>query len=313
MDVPNLRSSHVFPVPRGGGGSIVISFSLFLVILASTGISSPFENTIFWSLLAGGLAVAAIGFIDDFGHIPAKWRFLGHVGAALLALYLLPSMPSFEVLGLSINLGLFGYTFFAFALIWLINLFNFMDGIDGIAGIEAFSVLAGAMLILGLQGHYDWLFVLGFLAACVLGFLYWNWPPAKVFMGDVCSGYLGMTLGLLAIVTTLDGGMTLWAWLILLGVFVIDASTTLIRRMLSKEPWYEAHRSHAYQILSRYYGSHKRISVGVLVVNLVWLLPLAFLATEYPYWGMPLCLVAWLPLFAVAIRVGAGRADTSLA
>jgi Fuc2NAc and GlcNAc transferase len=121
-----------------------------------------------------------------------------------------------------------------------------------------------------------------------------------------------MTLGLLAIVTTLDGGMTLWAWLILLGVFVIDATTTLIRRILSKKPWYEAHRSHAYQILSRYYGSHKRVTSGVLTINIVWLLPMAFSATEFPYWGWLICLAAWSPLFLVAILVGAGRADSTV-
>ena len=312
IDVPNERSSHMLPVPRGGGASIVISFAIFLVAFFVYG-DAPFDAAVLNSLLAGGIIVASIGLVDDVRHVPARWRFLGHVIAALLALFLLPSFPTFDVFGFSINLGLFGFVFFAFALVWLVNLFNFMDGIDGIAGVETISALTGAMLILALQGQTEWLGVLGFLAACVLGFLVWNWPPAKVFMGDVCSGYLGMTLGLLAIVTTLDGGMTLWAWLILLGVFVADATTTLIRRALGGESWHKAHHGHAYQILSRYYRSHTRVSISVLIINVFWLLPLAYLATAYPYWGWSICLVAWLPLFVVAIRVGAGRTDRALA
>jgi Fuc2NAc and GlcNAc transferase len=128
-------------------------------------------------------------------------------------------------------------------------------------------------------------------------------------MGDACSGFLGFTLGLIAIITSLESGINVWAWLILFGVFVVDATTTLITRMSRREKWYEAHRSHAYQILSRRFGSHRKVSVGVLIVNIVWLLPFGLLAAEYPYWGLPFCCIALLPLLILTIRVGAGKPE----
>ena len=187
-----------------------------------------------------------------------------------------------------------------------------MDGIDGVAGIEAITTLGGASLILYLQGQNDWLALFGFLSSCVAGFLVWNWPPAKVFMGDACSGFLGFTLGLFAIVTSLDDSINIWVWLILFGVFVVDATITLIRRVARGEKWYEAHRSHTYQILSRRYSSHGKVTLGVLITNIFWLLPLGFLAAVYPVWALAICCVALTPLLILALSVGAGKREVLL-
>ena len=162
---------------------------------------------------------------------------------------------------------------------------------------------------MSLQGQSDWLTLFGVLSACIAGFLVWNWPPAKVFMGDACSGFLGFTLGLLAIVTSTNGVMNIWSWLILFGVFIVDATTTLITRMVLKEQWFEAHRSHAYQILSRRYGSHRKVTVGVLIINIVWLIPLALLSVKFPYWAAAICCIALFPLLLLAIRIGAGKRE----
>ncbi|MDA0995249.1 MAG: glycosyltransferase family 4 protein, partial [Proteobacteria bacterium] len=258
------------------------------------------------SLSFGGAMVALIGFFDDLNHVPAKWRFLTHLSAAVLSLSLLPSIPELEIFDRSLNLGLFGYAFLAISLVWFVNLFNFMDGIDGIAGVQTITVSLGAAFILFVQGNVVWLTLLSFFAASVAGFLVWNWPPAKVFMGDACSGFLGFMLGLFAIITSLDSTINLWTWLILCGVFLIDATTTLITRIARGERWYEAHRSHAYQILSRRFQSHKKVTVGVMLVNILWLLPLGYLSAIYPYWALLICIGALLPLLMVAVRVGAG-------
>ena len=125
-------------------------------------------------------------------------------------------------------------------------------------------------------------------------------------MGDACSGFLGFVLGLLAIITSLESSINLWSWLILMAVFIVDATYTLLRRILRGEVWYEGHRSHAYQILSRRYKSHKRIALGVSFVNIIWLLPLAYLASIYEYWAPLLSLIALLPLLVVVHRVKAG-------
>lgn len=305
LDIPNERSSHSSPVPRGGGVAVIIAFFVFLYVYLSA-VDGPIEVSVLKSLLFGGAIIGAVGVLDDLSHIPARWRFLTHLGAALLSLSLLPSLPNITIFGVSVELGMFAYAFFAISLVWSVNLFNFMDGIDGIAGIQAITVLGGAALILSVQGQFDSLILFSYLAVCIAGFLVWNWPPAKVFMGDACSGFLGFTLGLLAISTSLEGTINLWAWLILFGVFVVDATTTLIRRMVRGEKWYEAHRSHAYQILSRRFGSHWKVSVGVMVINIFWLLPLGFLAAVFPFWGLLICCVALLPLLIGAYQVGAG-------
>ena len=309
LDIPNARSSHSSPIPRGGGVAVIITFFIFLYVYPAVD-DRPIDVSILKSLLFGGAIIAAVGFIDDLNHIPARWRFLAHLSAAFLSLSLLPSLPEIIIFGFSFDLGIFGYIFLGISLVWFVNLFNFMDGIDGIAGIEVITVLGSAALILFVQEQAVWLLLFSYLAFCVAGFLVWNWPPAKVFMGDACSGFLGFTLGLLAIVTSMQGTINLWAWLILCGVFVVDATTTLIRRMIRGEKWYEAHRSHAYQILSRRFGSHRKVFVGVLIINVGWLFPLGLLAAILPYWGLLICCIALLPLLILAIRVGAGTSNT---
>ena len=308
LDIPNERSSHTSPVPRGGGLAVIIVFFAFLFIAPSfVGVSVDYS--VWKSLLIGGAIITVIGLVDDLGHIPARWRFLTHLFAAVVSLSLLTSLPEIALFGSSFDLGMFGYLVFAISLVWFVNLYNFMDGIDGIAGVEAITALGGGALIMSLQGQSDWLTLFGILAACISGFLVWNWPPAKVFMGDACSGFLGFTLGMLAIVTSTNGVMSIWSWLILFGVFVVDATTTLITRMVLGEQWFEAHRSHAYQILSRRYGSHRKITVGVLVINVVWLIPLALLSVEFPYWAAAICCIALFPLLFMAIRIGAGKPE----
>lgn len=309
VDIPNDRSSHSASTPRGGGVAIVLSFFIFLYFYPIL-FSGYIDASLLKSLFVGGAVIAVIGVFDDLNHIPARWRFFVQLSAALLSLYLLPMLPEIPLLGFNLDLGLFGYVFFAIALVWYVNLFNFMDGIDGIAGIEAITVLSSGMLILFLQGDNAWLIVFGYLVVCIAGFLVWNWSPAKVFMGDACSGFLGFTLGLIALITSLSGHINLWAWMILFGVFLIDATTTLIRRIGRGDKWYEAHRSHAYQILSRRFASHQKVTIGVLVINLIWLLPLAYLAAIFPSWGLVLCCGALLPLLLLALRVGAGTKET---
>ena len=305
LDAPNERSSHTRPTPRGGGLSVVIVFLVFLLVYPRLVDGAP-DAAIWQALLVGGVIIAAVGILDDLNHVPARWRFMVHLVAVVLTLSILPSLPEIPVFGLNIKLEVFGYAVLAIMLVWFINLFNFMDGIDGIAGVEAITALSGAALVMFIHGQGDWLFLFGFLAASVAGFLLWNWPPAKVFMGDACSGFLGFTLGVLAITSSTDGVINVWSWLILFGVFVVDATTTLVMRILRGERWIEAHRNHAYQILSRRFNSHRKVSVGVLVINVVWLLPFAILAAQYPYWAAVICIAALLPLLIIAIRVGAG-------
>lgn len=195
IDVPNDRSSHSMPTPRGGGVSIVISFLLAILLLGFLGVA---DWTFVIALFGAGLGIATIGFLDDHGHIAARWRLLGHFAAASWILYWLGGFPPLLLLGTTLDMGWFGHILAAIYLVWMLNLYNFMDGIDGIAGIEAITVCLGGVLLLfclgkGLDNEGIW--VLAVLASAVLGFLIWNFPPAKIFMGDAGSGFLGVVLG----------------------------------------------------------------------------------------------------------------------
>ncbi|MDN6859502.1 glycosyltransferase family 4 protein [Pseudomonas sp. CAN2814] len=306
MDIPNARSSHQIPTPRGGGVAIVLGFLIFLPV---AGILGAIDSRSLLALLPAGTLVAAIGFLDDHRHIPARWRLLGHFVAAGWLLYWLGGLPALPVPWGVLDLGLFGDLLALVFLVWLLNLYNFMDGIDGIAGLEAISVCAGAALCCWLSGmaQLAWLpLILGMASA---GFLIWNFPPARIFMGDAGSGFLGLMLGGLALQAGAVAPQLIWSWLILLGVFVVDASFTLIHRLLRGERVYEAHRSHAYQRASRRYGSHLKVSLAVTAINLLWLLPWAALAGLGKVSGLFALIVAYAPLVLVVAHLGAGRPD----
>jgi Fuc2NAc and GlcNAc transferase len=147
------------------------------------------------------------------------------------------------------------------------------------------------------------------VAAAAAGFLIWNWPPARIFMGDAGSGFLGFFVGSIAWATIVRGRLSIWVWLILLGAFIVDATVTLLRRWLRGAHLAEAHRSHAYQRLSRKYRSHLKVTLGILLINGVWLDPLAYAAAARPVWGAGLALLAWVPLIAVAWTAGAGTEE----
>ena len=160
-----------------------------------------------------------------------------------------------------------------------------------------------------LQGLHVGIFLA--LAAASLGFLVFNWPPAKIFMGDVGSTYLGYVLAAVALVTIAEGRLGLAQWAILAAAFVTDASVTLIRRLLRGERIAEAHRLHAYQALSRRWGGHLPVTVGFSVLNIVWLLPLAWLAAV-PGWAIGAVCAAYLPLIALALVSGSGAPETAV-
>jgi len=191
-------------------------------------------------------------------------------------------------------------------LVWMLNLYNFMDGIDGLASAEAICVCMGSCLVYGLTGHIELMWVAFILSAAVGGFLCWNFPPARIFMGDAGSGFLGLVLGVMRLAANWIAAELLWSWLILLGVFVVDATWTLIRRMLNGDKVYEAHRSHAYQYASRHYGSHKKVVVAVVCINILWLLPVAIAVGKGSIPGVLGTVIAYLPLILIAYVFRAG-------
>ena len=306
IDVPNIRSSHSAPTPRGGGVAIVLSFLAALPIFAANDLL-PWHAM--WSMLGAGTGVAVLGFLDDHGHIAARWRLLGHFIASVWALYWLGGMPVITMFNVEINLAWLGHVLAVLYLVWMLNLYNFMDGIDGIASVEAICVCLGACLLYWLGGFGSLIVAPLLLALAVAGFLYWNFPPARIFMGDAGSGFLGIILGMLSLQAAWVSSKLLWVWLILLGVFIVDATVTLLRRLLRGDKVYEAHRSHAYQFASRQFGRHLPVTLAVMAINLLWLLPLAACVVLLDIDGALALIVAYVPLVMLAVRFHAGELE----
>lgn len=218
------------------------------------------------ALTGGGLLIAVVGWADDRRGLSAGLRLAVHLAASIWALlWIRPLQLDVGVFNLQNSIWV--YVLSALLIAWCTNLFNFMDGIDGIASTEAISCGLAIWFISGAVGG-TLMAGLGLaLASSVAGFLPMNWSPAKIFMGDVGSGYLGFTIGTLAVASGGLNGPPAWVWLTLLGVFVTDATLTLLRRILQRESWHEAHRTHVYQLAVQAGHSHRAVSTSVLVIN----------------------------------------------
>ena len=315
IDTPNDRSSHTQPTPRSGGNAIVLSFSVGLIIygFSLTGEQTPFW---IWGLLGSGFLVALIGWIDDHGHLAARWRLLIHFITAAWSCYWLEvhQLPPIPVLGFEIILGGAAVPFMMLYLVWMLNLYNFMDGINGIASIEVISVGLGVAVLSFLVSNpmsepSIYIGIVALLMTATMGFVPWNFPNAKIFMGDAGSGFIGIVLGSLSIQSIWIAPQLFWCWLIVLGVFIVDATTTLICRVMNNERVHEAHRNHAYQYASRVYNSHVIVTSSIAAINMCFLLPLAVcVALEKLDGGVGLIL-AYAPLIALALYFKAGKRE----
>lgn len=308
LDIPNSRSSHSVPTPRGGGLGIVVGFLISLGLMRSFDL---IDNAFFLASFLAGLTVAALGFLDDHGHIPARWRLLGHFLSAVWALYWIGGLPSVTIFGLQVNLGWVGAALAVLYAVWMLNLYNFMDGIDGLASAEAICACSSAALIYWLLGYEELLWPPIYLALATAGFFYWNFPKARIFMGDAGSGFLGITLAIISLKAVSFSSTLLWVWLILLGVFIVDATFTLLRRLVRGEKVYEAHRSHAYQYASRTFNAHIPVTLCVILINLVWLAPIAWLVAFDRVDGAVGMLIAYVPLVTLALKFKAGVKEAS--
>jgi Fuc2NAc and GlcNAc transferase len=307
LDSPNERSSHVHPTPRGGGIAIVVSSLAGVILLAALGL---LDAHIVYALVGGGGSVALVGHLDDRGRIGVAARFLVHIAAAIWAVAWI-GWPAAVLLGdRTLHVGASGAVVSVLCIVWALNLFNFMDGIDGIAASEAVFIAGAGALLAQRVGVGDGIPLASLVvAAASAGFLLWNWPPARIFMGDVGSGYLGYVLAVIALGATSKRAETLPVWLILAGIFIIDATLTLCRRLVRRERVYEAHRSHAYQWLARRWNSHRRVTLACVMVNALWLAPWAWTCLRYPQYAGWCVVGAWAPLIALAALSGSGRRE----
>lgn len=306
IDNPNERSSHSTPTPRGGGVAVVCSYLIGLGFLIYTG---QLDVAIGFTLIASGFIVALLGFLDDHGHINSMLRLAIHFLVAIGVVIGLGGFSEVTIFN-GFTLGFIANIIAVLFLVWLLNLYNFMDGINGIASIEAITAtLSMAILYLLLQeAPNNQILIL--LAICVFGFLLWNFPKAKIFMGDACSGFLGLTIGIFALISLKIDIALFCGWIICLGVFIVDATYTLFKRVMSGYKMYDAHRSHSYQILSRKLNSHTPVSLSVALINILWLFPIAYFVVTQDIKYPELAIVfAYMPLIICAIKLKAGHSD----
>ncbi|MGB1547309.1 MAG: MraY family glycosyltransferase [Alphaproteobacteria bacterium] len=276
LDHPNPRSSHTLPTPRGGGLGVV---AVLLLVWGAITYFVPAVPAEGWTLLGAALFLAAISWVDDLQEISPTIRLLFH-GIAVAAV--LTSLPSEVMIFQGLLPPLLDRIATGLLWIWFLNLFNFMDGIDGIAGVETASLGFGIALVASLAGLGPEFSYYGItIAAVALGFLIWNWPPAKIFLGDVGSIPLGFLLGWLLLSLASAGH---WAEALILPLYYLaDSTVTLVRRLFAGERIWEAHASHFYQLATRRGLGHANVVYIVLAANL-GLIGLAVLAST----GLPL-------------------------
>lgn len=255
IDHPNERSLHARPTPRTGGIAILLGIVVGSVLMAMT---LGIEQGMLW-IGSAGVAVAVISFFDDMFGLSATARLLTHT---MLAIVLVTvgldieqlSLPGFTIpwaqwLGMIITVGY---------LVWMINLYNFMDGMDGFAG--GMTVIGFG--VLGLVGwmEAEWWFSIASwsIAASALGFLVWNFPPARIFLGDAGSSTLGFLVAAFTVWADQQEVVPIWISILVFSPFIVDATVTLVRRIIRREPIWEAHRSHYYQRLALRGWGHRR-------------------------------------------------------
>jgi Fuc2NAc and GlcNAc transferase len=279
VDVPNERSSHTIPTPRGGGIAIAISWFTGLIYVHFT---DKIDQALFLALLSG-LPLALIGILDDIMNLKPGVRFLIQFLSAGLALFFLSGLQlldfglfSLEYRWLLIPIGIV-------AIIWAVNLFNFPDGIDGYISTEVIFICVAFFIF----SQNDSTLI---LASAVIGFLIWNWPKAKIFMGDVGSTLLGFNIAVLAIYYQNEMKFSIIVSLILTSVFWFDATLTLLRRIKNKETLKLAHRKHAYQRIVQAGFSHQKTVLWALALNIMGF-GLAWLAIRFENWNWMFLLI----------------------
>ena len=271
VDIPNERSSHTRPVPRGGG--IAVAGAWFAAIGYMYLFGDSISSSLFFALLSGAI-IALTGIIDDIWSISPRMRLLAQFIASGLALYFLGGLEKVDLGFFSIENVWLLTPLALIAIIWFINLFNFLDGIDGYLGTEVIFITLVTYVLF--KNGYSLA-----IASVVLGFLIQNWPKAKIFMGDVGSTLLGFNIAVLALYFQNTDTCSILIWVMLSSLFWFDATLTLLRRYRNKENLMKAHRKHAYQrIVQAGFSHQKTVLISIVLNMIIFLLVLASL--RYP-------------------------------
>lgn len=269
LDIPNERSSHKRPTPRGGG-LVIVLVSLIVYAVYANFISQNFSLSYF----LGAVLIAFISWLDDLFSVRVIFRILVHSSAAILVISNIGYFSTLQIpfFGKA-NPGIYGAILTFLWIVWLTNAFNFMDGIDGIAGTQAFTSGLGWLIIGKILGFETTGFYGGVVAFAALGFLIHNWHPAKIFMGDVGSAFLGYTFAVFPLLALKENPfapeMLPLVSILLVWLFVFDTVVTFIRRIIKKERVWQAHRSHIYQRLIIAGCTHVKVTVTYGLISVI--------------------------------------------
>jgi len=299
LSVKNHRSLHDFPTPSGGG----IVFSL-LSILAILLIFWNWQLTeeLLLALVVGGFAATLFGFVDDIINIRTKVKLIIQFS---LACWVVSCLYFGELLSLGLTPLYVTIPILLLFMVWMMNAYNFVDGVDGMAASGAiFICLALALTLFLTDGPIDIIAIFILMAFTIIGFILFNWPPATIFMGDAGSVFLGYSLGVLLLFTVLNNDISIWIWLTVFGYFFADTMVTQIIRVVLVKKWYLAHRSHAYQNLARITESHLKVTSGVVLYNIIWILPLTILSALQPEMEILAAILAITPAVVFAYKYG---------
>lgn len=303
LDIPNIRSSHQDITPRGGGVVFVCLWLLSLLIGAGLDIISLEELKVFFP---GALFISLLGYWDDHQNLSARRRLVLQCLIATCTVASLGGIPSLHLWEHKVlHLGSLGTLLAVLGFVWSINLYNFMDGLDGLASTAALFIFGVGGCIVACQGGMQ-LALLSFgLFFCVGGFLIWNWPKARIFMGDVGSCCLGFLVALFAAVSDRWYGVSVLVWMILYSAFWFDATVTLLRRLWFKQNVTLAHREHASQRLHRAGFSHQQVLFGFIGLNVI-LSCIAIVGSYYPRflgWGLLLAVMILAIIYLIIERL----------
>ena len=295
LDHPNERSLHDTPMPRTGGIAIVLAVAL---VLAGGYLTAQISSSIGW-LAVAALLVASVSLVDDLRGLALRYRLIVHLVAATLLSYTglhvagevwpggLPAWPWWVSRFLAV-----------LVIVWMINLYNFMDGMDGFAG--GMAVIGfGALGVQGwLVGANEYALINLVIVAATGGFLVFNFPPARIFMGDTGSATLGLLAATMALWGARDDVLPLWTSLLIFSPFIVDATVTLIRRILRGERFWQAHKTHYYQRLVQMGWGHRKTVLAEYVLMAGCAVSAVFAVSLMPVmqWGI---IIFWVLVYAV--------------
>jgi len=285
IDIPNRRSSHTSPTPRGGGLAIITCWYIGITILF---FNELINDRLYYAFISGSL-LAIISLLDDLVSIKPLVRLLAQFITASLALFFLEGFDVIEIYKWNIASEIILILFALLAITWFINLYNFLDGIDGYASIEAICI---AIVLFMFTGNNAALI----LIASIAGFLFWNRPKAKIFMGDVGSTQLGYIIIVLGIHLHNDGQFNFINWILLSSPFWFDATLTLFRRWRNGETLSQAHKKHVYQRLVQAGYNHLQVNMILIGLN-IYIAVNLLLISRFNYLIIPLFLTTIIILY----------------